>query len=96
MTMQHMKARKQELSDHDKYVGALIEGKTITTDKKHIAFALKLGMSVFWISQWHANFMAEADLGQKWKDLAASPVILEDPEGVVRQHQNKTYEACGL
>lgn len=86
-----MKEKQQlkQTSDHDRYVGALVNLKTITTNKQIISSALKLNLPIFWISKFHADFMAECDFGQKWKDLAVSPVILEDSKGVIGKYQSE-------
>lgn len=59
-------------------VGAMLtsgDKEIITTDTGIIGIALKYDCVVFWISRWHAKFMAECDLGRKWEQLAQAPTL---------------------
>lgn len=68
---------------HYEMVGALLkkdeEGivakEVITRDKGMIRVALRHGCPVFWISRWHAQFMADCDLGRTWERLANAPTL---------------------
>ena len=65
---------------HFEMVGAMLKsfngvGEIITTDRGMIKVALSHDCPVFWVSRWHAQFMADCDMGQNWRKLANAPTL---------------------
>jgi hypothetical protein len=51
-------------------------GSTITNDRKIISAAAKVGMISELLDRRRMQFMADADLGRRWENLAISPTLL--------------------
>lgn len=63
---------------HFEMVGAMLKNgdkEIITTDRAMIKIALQYDCPIFWISRWHARFMADCDLGGKWEQLAKAATL---------------------
>ena len=63
-------------------VGAIINGKIITNNPKHIIAALEMKLLTRWLFRGELEFMAVLDLGPQWDRLAKGQTLfLMDKQG---------------
>lgn len=56
-------------------IGAMVDGRFLTSDPRAIADAVETGRVTEWLDRRRMQFMAACDLGPKWGQLAESKTL---------------------